>query len=534
MDRSTQGSPAKYSFCFGENEEESPWEPYHVRKGFAATDSVVTTMAAEPPHNINDHSSNSGEGLVVTIAGTACQAGSNNVYLQGPSFFVLGPEHAQTLHRDGWTPKSLQEAIYERSKIHVSRISKENQERWAQMDRPPVKDHYYLMGSPDDAHIVVAGGPGKHSAFIPSFGNTAAPSVRVARWPTVVRGWQAPVSLFGDWPVIADEAASFEQAQAMLEEAGLSDGLPLVPPTRARLDAMLARTAASRQCSHGQLPPLFGEITAAAVGYNCVLAGCRPAELPVVLTAAVACLEPQFNALGLLTTTGSAAVATLVHGPIAASLGINGSTNCLGPGNRANASIGRAISLVLRNIGGARENVGDMATMGQPGKYTFCFAEADDETYPPLHVRRGLARDQSAVTVLGVSGTAEILPHGRGETVAEILDPIALAMTASVATYTSAERTKGPSRSCCCRPRSPIGWRGLGSIIAAIQAELFARGQAIPRPAGAPSTPMARSAADIHPIVAGGPGQKIAYLPLWGGGSFTVTPANRGPVKRTK
>ncbi len=181
MDRSTQGSPAKYSFCFGENEEESPWEPYHVRKGFAATDSVVTTMAAEPPHNINDHSSNSGEGLVVTIAGTACQAGSNNVYLHGPSFFVLGPEHAQTLHRDGWTPRSLQEAIYERSKIHVSRISKENQERWEGMDRPPVKDHYYLMGSPDDAHIVVAGGPGKHSAFIPSFGNTAAPSVRVAR-----------------------------------------------------------------------------------------------------------------------------------------------------------------------------------------------------------------------------------------------------------------------------------------------------------------------------------------------------------------
>jgi hypothetical protein len=181
MDRSTQGSPAKYSFCFGENEEESPWEPYHVRKGFAASDSVVTTMAAEPPHNINDHSSTSGEGLVTTIAGTACQVGSNNVYLHGPSFFVLGPEHAQTLQRDGWTPAKLQEALYERSRIHVSRISKENQQRWEEMDRRPVNDHYHLMGSPDDAHIVVAGGPGKHSAFIPSFGNTAAPSVRVAQ-----------------------------------------------------------------------------------------------------------------------------------------------------------------------------------------------------------------------------------------------------------------------------------------------------------------------------------------------------------------
>ena len=180
MDRATQGSPAKYSFCFGENEEESPFEPYHVRKGFKSGDSVVTAMAAEAPHNINDHSSNSGEGLIMTIANTANQAGSNNVYLKGPCFIVLGPEHAQTLHRDGWTVASIQAALYERSKIHVSRISKENQQRWAEMDRPAIKDHYYLADKPDDFHIVVAGGAGKHSVYIPSFGNTAAPSVRVA------------------------------------------------------------------------------------------------------------------------------------------------------------------------------------------------------------------------------------------------------------------------------------------------------------------------------------------------------------------
>lgn len=180
MDRATQGTPAKYSFCFGENEEESPWEPYHVRKGFGAGDSVVTAMAAEAPHNINDHSSNTGEGLVVTIANTVAQAGSNNVYLKGPSFIVLGPEHAQTLHRDGWTPATLQEALYDRSKIHVSRISAENQERWAQMEQPAVADHYHLAGKPADFHIVVAGGAGKHSVYIPSFGNTAAPSTKVA------------------------------------------------------------------------------------------------------------------------------------------------------------------------------------------------------------------------------------------------------------------------------------------------------------------------------------------------------------------
>ena len=181
MDRATHGTPAKYAYCFGENEEESPWEPYHVRRGFAATDDVVTALAAEAPHNINDHASNSGEGLVMTIAGTMSQAGSNTVYLRGPCFVVIGPEHAQTLHRDGWTPKTIQEALYERSRVHVSRLSKENLESWAGQGRHPVDGHYYLGHTPDDIHIVVAGGAGKHSVYISSFGNTAASSQRITR-----------------------------------------------------------------------------------------------------------------------------------------------------------------------------------------------------------------------------------------------------------------------------------------------------------------------------------------------------------------
>ena len=181
MDRATQGSPAKYSYCFGENEEESPWEPYHVRKGFAAGDSVVTGMAAEAPHNINDHSSTSGEGLLTMIAGTMCQVGSNTVYLGGPCFVVLGPEHAQTMHRDGLAPASIQEALFERSRVPVSRISKENLERWEGMECPPRNGHYTIGDTPADINLVVAGGAGKHSVYITSFGNTATPSVRVAR-----------------------------------------------------------------------------------------------------------------------------------------------------------------------------------------------------------------------------------------------------------------------------------------------------------------------------------------------------------------
>jgi hypothetical protein len=179
MDRATHGSPAKFAYCMGENEEASPFPPFHVRRGYEPGESVVTTMAAEAPHNINDHASSTGEGLIATIAGTMCQTGANNVYLQGPCFVVLGPEHAQTLARDGWTAGTIQEALYERSKVHVSRISKENLESWAGQDRFPVNDHYYPAGSPDHINVVVAGGPGKHSLYIPSFGNTAGVSARV-------------------------------------------------------------------------------------------------------------------------------------------------------------------------------------------------------------------------------------------------------------------------------------------------------------------------------------------------------------------
>ena len=181
MDRATQGSPGKYAFCFGENEEESPWEPFHVRAGFDAGDSVATTMAAEAPHNINDHGSNSGAGILTTIAGTICQVGSNNVYLNGPMFVVFGPEHAQTVARDGFTVETVQEFLHENSKVHVSRISEENLASWTGQDRHPVNDHYYPASSPSDIRVVVAGGPGKHSAFIPAFGNTGTPSVAIRK-----------------------------------------------------------------------------------------------------------------------------------------------------------------------------------------------------------------------------------------------------------------------------------------------------------------------------------------------------------------
>jgi hypothetical protein len=181
MDRATQGSPAKFTFCFGENEEESPWEPYHLRRGFEAGDSVVTALPCEAPHNINDHGSTSGEGILTTIAGTISQAGANAIYGTAPYVIAIGPEHAATLHRDGWTIVDMQEKLFTDSAVHVSRVSKENQANYEERNQVLVNDRYRLTRTPDDIQIVVAGGPGKHSSYIPTFGFTEACSVRIAR-----------------------------------------------------------------------------------------------------------------------------------------------------------------------------------------------------------------------------------------------------------------------------------------------------------------------------------------------------------------
>ncbi len=321
-----------------------------------------------------------------------------------------------------------------------------------------------------------------------------------------------------DWPVV-DEACDWETAEATLAAAGLSDGLPLVPPTKSRLDAMLAGVP-DPDASLGFLPPLFGELTPRAIGYNAVLAGCHPAELPVVTAALLACLEPEFNILGLMTTTGSAAVATIVHGPIANRLGLNASTNLLGPGNRANATIGRAVSLGLRNIGGAKEGAGDMATCGQPGKYAFCFADAGGGHIPPLHVRRGLPADSNAVTVLGVSGTAEVLPLRDGEGgdagADAILDAVAIAMAAAVETTGAARQPEPPEQLFILPPELAGRLAKEGFDLAAIQAWLMAAGERL-------GSRIAPAADAFYPVVTGGPGVKMSYLPLWGGGSRMVT-----------
>ncbi|MFI4999012.1 MAG: hypothetical protein ACHQK9_03950 [Reyranellales bacterium] len=316
------------------------------------------------------------------------------------------------------------------------------------------------------------------------------------------------------WPVV-EETTGWESAQQILTESELSDGLPLVPPTRRRLEAMVAGFS-DRSRSHGMMPPMFGDITPESVAYQCVIAGARPVELPVVLAAAEATLEADFNLLGIATTTGTACVALCVHGPIARKLGINAGTNCLGPGNRANASIGRALQLTIRNIGGARSDVGDMATMGQPGKYTFCFAERNDGPFPTLTARRGLGADASAITVMGISGTAEVLPgDGEGATPEAILSPIVTAMKAAIVMSSMSRRNeRGEQVFLLPLEMAEKIVRHDGWDLSRVQRYVFEQGDGV-----------ARAPDAIHPIVTGGAGYKMTYTPIWGGGSQTVTRA---------
>jgi hypothetical protein len=190
-----------------------------------------------------------------------------------------------------------------------------------------------------------------------------------------------------------------EAAESYMER-GWTDGLPVVPPTPDRVGRFLEQAGRSPSEIVGAEPTKGRVITVEKVAINAVMAGCRPEYFPVVLAALEAISEPRFNLHAVSVSTMGAAVMTVVNGPIARELRLNSGVSAFGPGNRANATIGRAIQLVRTNVTGAVSGELDKATLGHAGKYTWCIAEAEDVSpWDPLHVERGLSLDESAVTV---------------------------------------------------------------------------------------------------------------------------------------
>ena len=198
--------------------------------------------------------------------------------------------------------------------------------------------------------------------------------------------------------------AGDDVAEFMFDQ-GFSDGLPLIPPTPERVLRMLQGTHRDPQEVVATVPPNMGDATVEKIAINAVMAGCKPEYLPVVIAAVEAVCTDEFNIHGVTATTMGAAPVMVVNGPIAKKIGMNGGLGALGAGNRANATIGRALRLVVRNVGGATTGGVERSTLGNPMKFTMCFAEAEDRSpWDPLHVERGFAREDSVVTVFAMTG----------------------------------------------------------------------------------------------------------------------------------
>jgi hypothetical protein len=193
---------------------------------------------------------------------------------------------------------------------------------------------------------------------------------------------------------------------------GWTDGLPVVPPTEARVERMLAGTTRQPQEVLGRLPPRWGDATVEKVAINAVMAGCLPAYMPVLITAVEAMLEPRFNLYGIQATTHPVAPLLILNGPMGRQLELNSGYNAYGPGWRANATIGRAIRLLLLNVGGGIPGRGDRSTQGSPAKYSYCLAENEARNpWTPLHVERGFPAEVSTVTVWGGEAPHNVNDH---------------------------------------------------------------------------------------------------------------------------
>jgi hypothetical protein len=200
-------------------------------------------------------------------------------------------------------------------------------------------------------------------------------------------------------------AADEEQALEQLHRAGMTDGLPVVIPTRRRVDAMVLASGHDGEVSLGEVGPSGAAATIEAVAVNAVMAGCLPDHFPVLVAAVKAVCDPRYDLTEIQVTTNPITPLVIVNGPVRHSAGIHCDYGVFGPGFRANASIGRALRLVMMNIGGGKPGISDMSVFGSPAKFTFCAGENEEQSpWEPLHVARGFAHEQSTVTVLAVEG----------------------------------------------------------------------------------------------------------------------------------
>jgi peroxiredoxin len=292
-----------------------------------------------------------------------------------------------------------------------------------------------------------------------------------------------------------DGGSAHDQVEEMFE-LGWTDGLPVVAPTRKRVDSMLGGRDPDEVL--GELSPAMAEVTLERLAACAVLAGCRADYFPVVVAAAEAALEPGFNIGGQAVTTQPAGQLVIVNGPVRSAIGLNGSTGALGPGWRANMTIGRALRLLVALTGGGYPGRLDRSTLGQPGKLSLCFAE-DEEGSPwePLHVERGFAPESSVVTLIAADAPLSISDH-RSTTPGELTRVLG---AAAAATWSPNWWPLGGASLFVICPEHAEMFRGAGWTKRRLREALF---DAVRRPASelrwGETTPQVDAAADERQI----------------------------------
>ena len=313
---------------------------------------------------------------------------------------------------------------------------------------------------------------------------------------------------------------------------GWTDGLPIVPPERDRVERVVAASGLAPETVLGVIPPRMGMATVENVAVNAVMAGCAPEFFRVVIAAVRAVCQPEFNLLPMQATTNPVTPMIIVNGPIAKKLEINSAENVFGQGWRANATIGRALRLVLTNIGGGIPGKADKACHGQPGKFSFCIAENEERSpWEPFHVERGFSPGDSTVSAIGVTGTQDVIHYAR-TSAAKILNTLihAIPREGYKNLYSGGEPliVFGPEQA------AVLGAEGMSkkdvkkvifdhARVPAIQLNpetltlirgrrpgLFSGGD------GVRDIPIADRADDIQIIVAGGVGNHTVFVPTWG------------------
>ena len=323
---------------------------------------------------------------------------------------------------------------------------------------------------------------------------------------------------------------------------GWSDGLPVIPPTPERVTAMLEAGGVPPEKQMAFIENRQVSVTAEKVAINAVMAGCKPEYMPVLLAAVEALGDPLYGYHGPATSTGGSAVFMLINGPIAREIGVNSGDNLFGPGWRANATIGRAVRLVMRNVIGTLPGELDRSSLGHGGKYSYCIAENEvDSPWPPFHTTRGFRADQNAVTIF-----AALAPHQYSNQLSAT--PEGILETACAHMKVSGGSGRQPQYAMVFPAEHQATMKKAGWTREQVQQYVYEHSKIsmadLMRYHMKPGEPtsedektmyaLVETPSDLLVIAAGGAaGVQSAYIPGWGGknGSQSVTKEIKVPVK---